>query len=111
MKCKIDASIFNEVDLDGVAACIRDHNGCFVKASASWFQGTSLPQEAEAKALIVIKWVSHCEIDCKHLVDSIAVRRFTLAEFGAILKICNDSVRAIELFNTVCKSTSKSSCS
>ncbi|KAG4918052.1 hypothetical protein JHK85_056333 [Glycine max] len=57
-----------------------DHNGCFVKASASWFQGTSLPQEAEAKALIVIKWLAQASCLLRAEVRSLAQTSWLLAE-------------------------------
>lgn len=39
LKCNVDAACYNESNRYGIAACVRDSQGRFVKAYTRWFEG------------------------------------------------------------------------
>ncbi|PNX79246.1 hypothetical protein L195_g035230 [Trifolium pratense] len=53
LKCNIDAACYSEINMYYVAACVRDAQGCFVKAYTRSFEGK--PEIAEAGAQGVLE--------------------------------------------------------
>ncbi|XP_073129489.1 uncharacterized protein [Henckelia pumila] len=78
LKCNIDAAIFKEENIFGVAAVIRDLNGDFMVCRMHKYNGHIEVREAEAKTLYdVLNWVISLELqriifesDSKFVVDA-----------------------------------------
>jgi len=93
--------MFEQQNCFGICMCIQNHRGLFVKAATIWYEGKSLPQEAEAVGLRdAISWIRRLglskvliELDCKLVVDNIFYRKSNQSEFGSIIFECRSLLK------------------
>ncbi|GAU39501.1 hypothetical protein TSUD_68650 [Trifolium subterraneum] len=91
----------------GIGMCIRDDQGCFVKARTEWIEPILDVEIGEAMGLLrALKWIDELqlhntdvEVDCKRVVDGLNSKRNINSDFGAILSDCR-SLLATNLVNS-----------
>jgi ribonuclease HI len=79
LKCNVDAGFHQKINKTSTSWCLRDHQGRFVIAETTWFDGNYSTVEGEALALIeALKAMSNrnmqqviFESDSKNVVDAI----------------------------------------
>jgi ribonuclease HI len=97
-KCNVDAGFHRDCNKTSGGWCLRDHNGLFVAAGTSWFEGNCSVIEGEAIALLnsmrdmVQRGVSHAifESDSKSLVDAINHIHAGVSDFSIIVQQINN---------------------
>ncbi|GAU31707.1 hypothetical protein TSUD_215080 [Trifolium subterraneum] len=106
-KLNVDASFSHLYNKVGIGMCIRDDQGCFVKAKTEWIEPILDVEIGEAMGLLrALKWIDELqlhntdvEVDCKRVVDGLNSKRNINSDFGAILSDCR-SLLATNLVNS-----------
>lgn len=99
-------TIYQEQKCFGTGICLRDDNGCFLKAKTSWLCDTTDPKEAEAWS----RWQAY--LGCRSstfrmsflkLIDAIAVLTSGISDFDIITNKCRQFLSPFN--NEFCKDT------
>jgi len=93
LKCNEDASFSSSTDKVGVGMCIRDEEGCFIRAKTMWHTPLCSVDIGEALGLHhAIRWVHELqlqnvdfEVDSKRVADYFNRGNGDITEFGVIM--------------------------
>jgi hypothetical protein len=93
LKCNVDASFSSSTNKVGVGMCIRDEDGCFVRAKTMWHTPLCSVDIGEALGLHhIIRWVHELqlqnvdfEVDSKRVADYFNQGNGDFTEFGVIM--------------------------
>jgi ribonuclease HI len=96
LKCNVDAACYNESNRYGIAACVRDSQGRFVKAYTRWFEGKPDISEAEALGVLeTLRWLQRehmtnvqLETDCLQVIQALHSKNRNNTEFGIVINLC-----------------------
>jgi ribonuclease HI len=96
LKCNVDAACYKESNRYGIAACVRDSQGRFVKAYTRWFEGEPDISEAEALGVLeTLRWLQRehmtnvqLETDCLQVIQALHSKNRNNTEFGIVINLC-----------------------
>jgi ribonuclease HI len=96
IKCNVDAACYNELNRYGIAACVRDSQGRFIKAYTRWFEGKPDISEAEALGVLeALRWLQReqmtnvqLETDCLQVIQALHSKTRNNTEFGVVINLC-----------------------